>query len=193
MRSCALEFASWKIRSVSSAAPWTRRQAAQLFSTRHGHRWNCSALFVAELPGKLANTSVENGLSFTLQLLWSFGEASPGRFSCTFPPVWGWFYETAPSGCLVAKSKCYQEVLLQSAQPHSTECLWQKIALCRLHEVLRGSWIPWGSCRRGKKKAFFSKYVILMQSCQSAMVCCSCFSEASRLIVFLWEQDIWKI
>jgi len=40
--------------------------------------------------------------------------------------------------------------------------------------------------------AFLSNYVVLMQSCQSTMVCCSCFSEPSRLIIFLLRTRYLK-
>lgn len=122
----------------------------------------------------------------------ALGKPVLGSFPAHFPLFWACFMSKPLSGCLVAKNKCYQEVLLQSARSHSTERLWQKIALCRLHELLRGSWIPWGSCRRGTKRLFLSNYIILVQSCQSTMVCCSCFSEASRFIAFLLRTRYLK-
>lgn len=149
IRSHALEFTSRKIQSVPSAAWWTRTQAAQLFSKHQGCCWICSALFVAKLLGKSGNLSREDGLSLLSGYCEALGKPVLGGFPSQFPPFWACFMSKPLSSCLVAKNKCYQEVLLLSAQSHSTERLWQKIAFCRLLELQRGSWIPWGSCRRG--------------------------------------------
>lgn len=141
----------------------------------------------AELPGKLGNIYREWSLLHPPAVVKLWGSQS-----------WAIFLHISPHFGLVLWASPWLAVWLPriSVTPEfSVTQHWApvaKIALCRLQKVLRGSWIPWGSCRRGNEKAFLSNYVILIQSCQSTVVHCSCFPEASRCIVCPQKLDIWK-